>query len=532
MTVMVGRQVTLLTATALCLAIAGDARQARDSGVLSGRGFVSGVVISGAGPVAEATVTLTGTTWRRLTTTTTVDGQFTLAGVPPDVYVLSASKDEYLDAVYGTSRPTARGGMATGIVVAAGHHVDRLSVTLARGGVISGVIRHQDGRPAAAITVTLAPRHRAGIAGMAATDASGRFRIAGLIHGDYDVIAYPSTDDVPVYFPGVTNPARAESVGVEEDAPARHVEFALVPGAPVRVSGVVRDDDGDPAGGAYVNAMSQTGLLLQATTTSGGRFDLDRVPPGRYRIEARAPARSAAASATPARGRWAAADVEVGVEGIADLDLRLRALRIFAGRLAFDRPASSPGIDPATIRVFLTRPGFHPAEVTVEADGSFVHAAEPGLHLVSAVASGTTLRLRSAIAGARDLLDEPPTFDASIGDVTDVILTFTDRDTGLSGRVLGADDKSVSGCYVVAFATDRATWTEHSRRLMVVRPATDGRFVIRDLPQGAYYVVAIVDLDLEVWRTPEFLSRLAATATQVVIGEDRPTLQNLRIQNR
>ena len=532
MSSLVARRVTLLTATALCLSIAGDARQIRDPGLLIGRGFVSGIVTGSGGPVAEVTVTLTGTTWRRLTTATAADGQFTFAGVPPDVYVLSASKDEYLDAVYGTSRPTSRGGMATGIVVAAGHRVDRLSVTLVRGGVINGEIHHQDGRPAASITVTLAPRHRAGIAGMAATDASGRFRIAGLIHGDYDVIAYPSTDDVPVYFPGVTNPARAERIGVEEDAPARQVEFALVPGAPVRVSGVVRDDDGDPAGGAYVNAMSQTGLLLQATTTSEGRFALDRVPPGRYRIEVRAQARSAAASAAPARGRWAAAEVQVGAEGITDLDLRLRALRIFSGRVAFDPPAASPGIDPTTIRVFLTRPGFHPAAINVEADGGFVHAAGPGLHVVSAVASGTKLRLRSAIAGGRDLLDAPPTFDASIGDVTDVILTFTDRDTELSGRVLGADDKSVSGCYVVAFPADRAMWTEHSRRLVVVRPATDGRFVIRDLPQGDYFVAAIVDLDPELWRTPEFLSRLAPTATQVVIGEDRPTLQDLRIQNR
>ena len=172
------------------------------------------------------------------------------------------------------------------------------------------------------------------------------------------------------------------------------------------------------------------------------------------------------------------------------------------------------------------------AEITVKADGSFVHAVTPGLHLVSAIASGSTMRLRSALAGHRDLLDSPPAFEASTGDMTGVVLTFTDRETELAGRVLDEVDAPAPAGYVVVFPADRALWNVHSRRLTVARPSTDGRFVIRELPPGDYLVLAVGDLELESWRAAESLSRFAPAATSVRVGEDGRTLQDLQIRDR
>ena len=528
------RRLAVFAAAALSVSIAGDARQVRDRGGAGGRGHVSGIITSNDAPVWQATVSLTGSTWRRLTAMTDPHGRFTFNGVPPDVYVLTASKEEYLDAAYGATRPIGHGGMATGVALAAGQRLDRLAVQLTRGGAISGVVR-EDGRPAAETMVTLAARDRAGIAGMDRTNAAGAFRIAGLPRGDYDIVAYPAKDRVPVYYPGVTRPARAEPVHVEENTADLHVELALVAAGPVRVSGIVRDAHGAPAGGAHVSAISRTGPLLQATTAPNGRFILDRVPPGQYRLDVRAPSGSADAQrASPpvARGRWASAEIDVGEEAVTGLELRLQPQLMFSGRVAFDRRQSAAPVDLATIRVFLTRPGFHPAEITVKADGSFVHAMTPGLHLVSAIASGSTMRLRSALAGDRDLLDSPPAFEASTGDMTGVVLTFTDRETELAGRVLDEVDAPAPACYVVVFPADRALWNVHSRRLTVARPSTDGRFVIRDLPSGDYLVLAVGDLELESWRAAESLSRFAPAATAVRVGEDGRTLQDLQIRGR
>ena len=534
MTPLALRRFAFVAAAALSVSIAGDAHQVRDPGGAGGRGRLSGIITSNDTPVWQATVSLTGATWRRLTATTDPHGRFTFTGVPPDVYVLTASKQDYLDAAYGATRSISRGGMATGVALAAGQRIDRLALQLTRGGAISGVVR-EDGRPAAETMVTVAPRDRAGIAGLDRTNAAGAFRIAGLPRGDYDVIAYPAKDGVPVYYPGVTHPTRAEPVHVEENAADLHVELALVAASPVRVSGIVRDAQGGLAGGAHLSAMSRTGPLLQATTAPNGRFVLDRVPPGRYRLDVRAPSGSAAgrrASTPIARGGWAIAEIDVGDKAVTGLELRLQPHLIFSGRVAFDRRQSAAPVDLATIRVFLTRPGFHPAEITVDADGSFVHAVAPGLHLVSAIASGSTMRLRSALAGDRDLLDSPPAFEASTGDMTGVVLTFTDRETVIAGRVLDAVDAPAPACYVVVFPADRALWNEHSRRLTVARPSTDGRFVIRDLPPGDYLVLAVGDLEPGSWWTADVLSRFAPAATAVRIGEDGRTVQDLRIRGR
>jgi hypothetical protein len=365
------------------------------------------------------------------------------------------------------------------------------------------------------------------------TDAAGQFRIAGLPAGDYEVVAQPAEDSVPVYYPGVTNPARAERVPVAEDAPARHVELTLAIAPPVRVAGIVRDSAGRLVAGAQVNAVSVAGQFLQTTTASSGRFALDRVVPGRYTLEARTagPGRhSADAHRRPARGGWARATVEVSGRAISGVALTLQPALTVSGHVELDYAEPSRPADPTAIRVFLTRPDMHPEEGRVRSDGTFTIDATPGRHLLTATAPSSSVRLRSAMTGGRDLLDEPLVLDVAGGDVADVVLTFTDRDTEISGRLLGPNDEPVWNRVVVVFPVDPAQWRAQSQRLAVTRPASDGRFAIRDLPAGDYLLAVAGERHPASWKTPAFLSPLVRTAVTVRLAEGGRVKHDLRIQ--
>jgi hypothetical protein len=157
-----------------------------------------------------------------------------------------------------------------------------------------------------------------------------------------------------------------------------------------------------------------------------------------------------------------------------------------------------------------------------------------GQYALQAFVAGATgvWSLRSAIVRGRDLLEDG--VDLSPGtDLTGMVLTFTDQQSRLSGTVTGAPGVPVSACYVIVFPADRDRWTRPTwRRMTYRRPATDGRYAFEDLTPGEYFLATVPDLDLDIWRTPAFLERLADGATRVRIAEGEQKKQDLRIGNR
>jgi hypothetical protein len=66
--------------------------------------------------------------------------------------------------------------------------------------------------------------------------------------------------------------------------------------------------------------------------------------------------------------------------------------------------------------------------------------------------------------------------------------------------------------------------------MMSARPATDGRFVFRDLPAGEYFIAALTDLDPAAWQEPTFLEQVAPAALRISIAEGQKKNQDLRIR--
>ncbi len=136
--------------------------------------------------------------------------------------------------------------------------------------------------------------------------------------------------------------------------------------------------------------------------------------------------------------------------------------------------------------------------------------------------------LRSAIVNGVDALDVPLAI-APGRHIDNVVVTFTDRPTELSGTLQTPAGTPTSDYFIVVFATDRAFWTPSSRRSMMARPASTGKYVLRNLPPGEYFVAAVTDVEYGDWFDSAFLDRIVPAGMRVTLSEGEKKTLDLKI---
>jgi phenylpyruvate tautomerase PptA (4-oxalocrotonate tautomerase family) len=72
---------------------------------------------------------------------------------------------------------------------------------------------------------------------------------------------------------------------------------------------------------------------------------------------------------------------------------------------------------------------------------------------------------------------------------------------------------------VIVFDVDSASWFFNSRRVAGIRPDADGRYTIRNLPRGEYYVVAFDDVEQGEWYDPSLLQRLTGVSKRISFSD-------------
>jgi protocatechuate 3,4-dioxygenase beta subunit len=187
----------VLLATASAGAALGQGRDVRPAAPV-GRAVIEGMVVGdgpSASPEGRAHVTLTAPELlggRIIITDQT--GLFRFTGLPAGHYSLSVTKPAYLTTKYGATRP---GGEGTTIILKDADRFSNLRLTLVRGGVITGRVSDEHGRPAPqAIIAVMRYRYTAGerrlIGGFTTSaDLDGRYRVFGLLPGSYVVRVLP-----------------------------------------------------------------------------------------------------------------------------------------------------------------------------------------------------------------------------------------------------------------------------------------------------------------------------------------------------
>ena len=162
-----------------------------------GTGEIGGVVVLlGSGsPVRRAQVTLSGQELRGSRTTLTDDqGRFAFHVLPAGRFGLTVNKAGHVSVSYGAKRP---GRPGTPIQLADGQRLEKLSIALPRGGVITGVVVDEHGEPAPntqvrALRYVLQTGERTlNFSGQDMTDDRGIYRIYSLQPGEYVLSAIP-----------------------------------------------------------------------------------------------------------------------------------------------------------------------------------------------------------------------------------------------------------------------------------------------------------------------------------------------------
>ncbi|HEX7779931.1 MAG TPA: carboxypeptidase-like regulatory domain-containing protein, partial [Vicinamibacterales bacterium] len=298
-------------------------------------------------PVRRAIVSLFGGSQPLGRHTITDDeGRFEFEALPAAKYEISAARPSFVPIAYGATRP---GRPGTPLAVKAGQSITGVLVLLARGAVITGVVRDAEGDPITGIEVRV---ERSGInAAMGkarvsvVTDDQGVYRAYGLAAGSYVVSARPPStggvssiptdaevdvalrelqrrrgvgspnpsgvpskpataraagpdatarvhDLVPVYHPSVFTQEETIPVTVATGEERSAIDVTVQMMSTSTVAGQIQTADGrlPPNVHLSLTKASAQGTPVTVTTTvqKDGTFRFSSVTPGRYLVVARA----------------------------------------------------------------------------------------------------------------------------------------------------------------------------------------------------------------------------------------------------
>ncbi len=562
--------------------------------VPTGTGVIAGVLTAAdkGTPVRKASLRLTRIApGVSRVVTSDEEGRFVFDALPVGDYRLTATRPGFLDTVYGARQP-GPSSAGTPITLADGQRVEKLSIVMPRGGVISGTLTDEYGDAAFNVPVrALLYRYANGervvtAAGNAVTDDRGAYRMAGLLPGEYLVSALPrdsvsslsaqanaveqrvqqmmaqaiATGDermmatakadaarmppppppppsqgyVPVYHPGVAQPstARAVRVGVSEEV--WNIDFALQVIETAAVSGVVINSEGALPLDTRVQLIdpalpvASIGVWFR-NTNSAGRFDFHGVVPGTYVLRAHA-------SLPPQQGGgFLNADTMVT---IAPGDKTEAALTLRPGLTVTGRVAL--GSLPETfdrsklmlqMRRITTSADWESPMMRgpVAADGTFsVPHVAPGRY--TPVLSGLPdgWAIDTATFGQVDAADQHITIEHDRQYVADI--TLTNRSAGVQGTLTNADGDPISSHTVILFPEDRAMWLPLSRRIRVTQPGQDGTYALTLLPPGDYRIVALLDPEAGREFDPQWLGELYPLSERLTLGPGETRTLPIRVR--
>jgi hypothetical protein len=356
----------------------------------------------------------------------------------------------------------------------------------------------------------------------------------------------PPPGYAPICYPGSISAANATAVpvGIGEERVGIDFQLQLAPLA--RVEGTVLNSTGAQLRDislnlTEVNAMGQAMPAISARADGEGRFRMNNVPPGQYRLTARA--NIGAPQAGGGRGGppgqrpepvivWASADVVVDGRNVSNVILTLQQGVSVSGQLAFDGSIQAPA-DLTRFRVTMAPVGPNPfgggaSAARVDANGRFtIPSVPPGRYRLSAGASNGWFP-ESSMIGGQDALDFP--FEVKgTQNISGAVVTFTDKQTELTGVVTNERGEPAVDYTLVAFPSDQRYWgTGTSRRIQTTRPGTDGRYTWRNLPPGDYRIAPVLDIDPGMTSDPQFLQQLEQTSLRITLQAGEKKVQDIR----
>ena len=371
---------------------------------------------------------------------------------------------------------------------------------------------------------------------------------AGYVLGPGSPTPPPPTAGRFAVYPAVYHPAAPAgdaasviAVSAGDDYSGADIQIRPVPS--VTVSGFIMGPDGPvtvtplrliPAGAMEVPA---DGDGLTAMTDRQGAFVFPAVPSGYYTLKLNRgqSAGFPAPNITQSPLMWVDLPLTVGEESMENLGVTASAGVRISGRLEFEGDPSRPRgqlqnvqvtIEPADVAAGIAA---RPVIARANASGEFTSPPlTGGQYFVRIADSPSGWMFKGASVEGRDIADTPLTLQS---DTSNVSVQFTDRWSGVSGRVQTAGGPA-SDAAVIVFPTDIDAWAssgQFPRRLRMTRVAGGGEYSF-NLPEGDYYLIAVRDDQAADWQDLEFLEEASREATRVRINEGERRVQDVRLR--
>ena len=555
---------------------------------------VSGAIVALSTPQYSPFVSARPAPPSALPVLTGSDGRFIFPNMPRGSVSITATKPGYAEGAFGRRRP---GGPSQQLTLAESERVGDVVIRMWKLGSISGTVVDEAGEPMVSVALRAFRRSIvAGIrrfvdASSTGTDDRGMYRLGNLIPGEYVVgvvsnqtsvlsstasagqvrselmemaVAMsgtsievggsvlriglgtaipppPSSGKLTIYpttfYPSAPAAGQATIVTIGSGEERGGVDLQLTPVPTVRVAGTLSGLPGTAPMEIRLEPADVTDITVRDgfATSSGadGTFVFPGVPSGSYVLRV-----------TPVSPQWKQLDnvvwaeqpIAVGRDDIVGLGVALQPGLRVSGRFEFEGTTPKPqgreleqvglAVEPVTGVAFSPR-----LPVRVHADGHFTSAGmSAGRYFVRVLGSPRGWMFKSASYSGRDVADVP--LDLS-SDASGIVITFTDRWSGLGGTVTSARGAADPEALVVLFPTDSQLWSStglNFRRMKSAQTTKTGEYVFAVVAPGDYYVAALRDRDAGDWQDPAFLEVLARVATQVRIDEGEKKTLDLRTQ--
>jgi hypothetical protein len=475
---------------------------------------------------------------------TNSEGRYELKDVPPGTYYVSASRGGFIELQHGQRRPGERG---LAVEVKPGRTTERIDIALPRGSVITGRISDELGEPypdvrVAAYMLRYDQGRRVPFPiGSGMTDDVGEYRITGLAPGSYFISAASSETwrnekretlgYATTYFPGNAPLPQPVTIGLSQERTG--IDLTLNASRTARVSGRALRASGQPMAGAQIgvshtirgtNYTFSASIAAPVRAAADGSFELPHVPPGDYRI------RATDASDNASEYLQVTGDVE-------NLVLVGRSGSTIFGSIVGD-DGTPPSFPASGVQVNLI-----PASDTVLPSVRLFGPMPDWTFRLSGIGGPFYFRLYNAPDDVmidavrfneRDLTDLPWDVPTGGRDLATLQIVLTGQIGIIDGTVTTFAGRPTSDATVVVFPEDAAFWTPASRYIKATRPNPEGKFTIRGLPAGDYFIIARDFIEEGQWEDREFLESVRFDAQRVTLrrgGNETVALKLPRVRN-